>query len=201
MEKNTAVEDQTATELNPFRCQGFVRNGFIYAANGERYPMHELPAFLRALLVTDGTVTKILEAYFWEPVTVETQSQTFISAQQAIPWIDLKPNDQVLERHACLCGADTGNQYAEAYSVIRTELIPSDFRQRLIDRVIGIGALIRDSGLESYREVLKVGLVTAASDQHNSASVFRTYRIIIDQVPVILITETFPLARYALKSL
>src|SRR5262245_31461994 len=30
-----------------------------------------LPPLLRALLLTDGTVTKVLEAYLWEPIRVE----------------------------------------------------------------------------------------------------------------------------------
>jgi chorismate-pyruvate lyase len=77
--------------------------------------------------------------------------------------------------------------------VIRTELIPAHFRRRLIDREIGIGALIRDSGLESYREVMEVGL---EPDTGTDDAVFRTYRIIIAGEPVILITETFPLALY-----
>ena len=61
-------------------------------------------------------------------------------------------------RRARLRGADSGKHYAHAFSAIRTDLIPPVFRQRLIDREIGIGALIRDSGLESYREVMEVGV-------------------------------------------
>jgi len=99
--------------------------------------------------------------------------------------------DQVLTRQAQLRGADTGRTYADAFSVIRVERIPLAFRQRLIDREIGIGVLIRDSGLESYREVLDVGAASGAG-----AEIFRTYRIIIDHAPVILITETFPVALY-----
>jgi chorismate-pyruvate lyase len=53
--------------------------------------------------------------------------------------------------------------------------------------------LIRDSGLESYREVLDVGLDRTAGGE---LAVFRTYRITIEHRPVILITEYFPLALY-----
>ncbi len=91
--------------------------------------------------------------------------------------------------------------------MIRTELIPPDFRRRLIALEIGIGALIRDSGLESYREVLDVGLEhgegprcdptgAAVGQPDASPSVFRTYRIIIGTCPVILITECFSLALF-----
>lgn len=143
---------------NPFRCEGFVRGGTIARDGCEPVSIDTLPPFLRALLVTDGTVTKMLEAYFWEPVVVDTLRQEFVTAEAEIPWIDVATDDRIMVRRARLRGADSGKHYAHAFSVIRTELIPPLFRQRLIDREIGIGALIRDSGLESYREVLEVGL-------------------------------------------
>jgi len=176
-----------------FRCDGFVRDGVIAATDGSPQPLSALPPFLRTLLVTDGTVTKILEAYFWEPVTVDTLAQRFETATEDLPWIALTPGEHCLIREARLRGQDSGRSFAEAFSVIRPAQIPVDFRQRLIDREIGIGVLIRDSGLESYREVLDVGLDRTAD---GAAAVFRTYRIFIARQPVILITESFPLALY-----
>jgi len=193
---------QNPEESNPFRCQGFFRNGFIRRGDREDLPIQTLPPFLRALLVTDGTVTKILEAYFWEPVEVQTIQQKFVAAERPIEWIQVDTGDRILIRRARLSGVDTGVEYATAFSVIRTQLIPETFRRQLVDREIGIGVLIRDSGLESYREVLEVGIEPAKGDgitviPQRSELVFRTYRIIIDGQPVILITESFPLALYA----
>lgn len=173
-----------------FRYDGYTATGCIRDTRGESVPIGSLPPFLRALLVTDGTVTKILEAYFWEPVAVDTLEQRFAAAEQPVPWVDVSPGDRCLIRDARLRGLHTGRAYAEAFSLIRTELIPHGLRQRLIDREIGIGALIRDSGLESYREVLDAGL---DRDLGVGGAVFRTYRIVIDRRPVILITEYFPL--------
>jgi chorismate-pyruvate lyase len=181
----------------PFRCDGFQRGGDIPRRSGRGLPLAGLPPFLRALLVTDGTVTKILEAYFWEPVAVDTLAQDLMTAERDIPWVEVGAGDQVLIRQAQLRGADSGKVYATAFSVICIERIPALFRQRLIDREIGIGVLIRDSGLESYREVMEVGAAEAGTQVTGEDQVFRTYRIIIDGVPVILITETFPLALYA----
>jgi chorismate-pyruvate lyase len=180
---------------NPFRCEGFVRNGTIAGSGCAPMPIESLPPFLRALLVTDGTVTKMLEAYFWEPVVVDTLRQEFVTAEARIPWIATAAGDRVMARRARLRGADSGRHYAHALSVIRTELIPENFRRRLIDREIGIGALIRDSGLESYREVMEVG-VEHGDGQQTAGAVFRTYRIIIAGAPVILITETFPMGLF-----
>ncbi|EIC19735.1 chorismate--pyruvate lyase family protein [Thiorhodovibrio frisius] len=189
----------TSAEANPFRCQGFVRDGTIACLDGSRRAIQSLPAFLRALLVTDGTVTKILEAFFWEPVMVDTLYQEFTTAEAAIPWVEIRPGDRALARRVRLRGGDSGLEYARADSVVRSERVPDHFRQRLIDREIGIGALIRDSGLESYREVMEVGVNPGTADAGQSPqgdSLFRTYRIIIGSEPVILITETFPLALF-----
>jgi chorismate-pyruvate lyase len=171
-----------------------VRDGTIASADGAPVPIESLPPFLRALLVTDGTVTKALEAYFWEPVGVDTLRQESIQAAAEIPWIDVQAGQQVMIREALLRGGDSGTHYARAFSVIRSELIPASFRQRLINREIGIGVLIRDSGLESFREVMEVGVEPETT--HAARALFRTYRIIIDGRPVILISETFPLDRY-----
>lgn len=177
----------------PFRCDGFVRDGVITDRSGASLLLSELPPFLRALLVTDGTVTKILEAYFWEPVVVDTLAQRIESALEPVAWIELAAGDNCLLRDARLRGTHSSRSFAEAFSLIRIELIPPGFRQRLIDREIGIGVLIRDSGLESYREILDVGLDRMAD---GAAAVFRTYRIFIERQPVMLITEYFPLALY-----
>ena len=177
----------------PFRCEGFVRGGTIDSDSGQPVAISSLPPFLRALLVTDGTVTKIIEAYFWEPVVVDTLRQEFVVAADDIPWVQIAGGERIMVRRARLRGADSAREFAHAFSVIRTELIPAQFRKRLVDREIGIGALIRDSGLESYREVMEVGI---EPDAETDDAVFRTYRIIIAGEPVILITETFPLALY-----
>jgi chorismate-pyruvate lyase len=185
---------------DPFRSDGFLRDGTIPREGGADVPIASLPPFLRALLVTDGTVTKILEAYFWEPVEVCTLEQEFFDAERPVDWIRVGAGDRVLIRRARLEGRESGRTYVHAFSVIRTQLIPAAFRRRLIDREFGIGVLIRDSGLESYREVLEVGVAPsdAAASQapRGEETVFRTYRIIIEREPVILITESFPLALY-----
>jgi chorismate-pyruvate lyase len=67
---------------------------------------------------------------------------------------------------------------------------------------LGIGELIRDCGLETFRELLEMGVsgstppggdVELAAGSH----IHRTYRIVIDGRPAILVTEYFPLAVFA----
>ena len=53
-----------------FKSKGYVPGGIITNSRHENLDIEAMPPFLRTLLVTDGTVTKSLEAFFWEPVVV-----------------------------------------------------------------------------------------------------------------------------------
>ena len=54
-----------------FKSGGYLSESTILTDSGKELDLSQLPAFLRTLMVTDGTVTKSLEAWFWEPVKVE----------------------------------------------------------------------------------------------------------------------------------
>jgi chorismate-pyruvate lyase len=70
---------------------------------------------------------------------------------------------------------------------------------------IGIGVLIREAGLESYRELLDVGTTSDlsfenmeldANDEEHTDIVYRTYRIYLGKQPALLVTEKFPQELY-----
>jgi len=71
----------------------------------------ELPAFLRVLLTTDGTVTKSLEAYFWEPVAVEPVHQFSHCLERDAPYIECEQGAEVVVRSVQLKGKRTGTRY------------------------------------------------------------------------------------------
>lgn len=183
-----------------FRCEGYVRDSVI--SNGQDdIPMEALPAFLRTLIVTDGTVTKTLEAFYWEPVAVDILAQDLTEAEHSIDWLEVKKTEDVLTRKVQLRGEHSGKIYASAFSAIRPSAIPPQQLQRLKERSIGIGALIRDTGLESYRELLEVGIEKSPEYMQTDNPqpldlVYRTYRIFIVGKPALLITEFFPLDLY-----
>ncbi|MGD8589856.1 MAG: chorismate pyruvate-lyase family protein [Chromatiales bacterium] len=192
------------TTKQPFRCEGYVEGGVITNDRQEDVLMENVPPFLRTLIVTDGTVTKTLEAYYWEPVSVDILEQGLTKAKLPIPWLDVQNDDDILIRKVHLRGVDSGKVYANAMSVIRPSVIPIEQRKRLLDRSIGIGALIRDTGLESYRELLEVGIEHSLAYLHvddiakpkKLNLVYRTYRIFMGGRPALLITETFPWELY-----
>ena len=183
-----------------FRSRGFSPDWEIEGAAGHpNVPMAALPPFLRTLLVTDGTVTKSLEAFYWEPIDVETVSQAVIQAEGDIGWLDLASGEAIIARRVNLRGRTSGVVYTSANSLIRPNLIPETLRDGLMAGALGIGELIRDCGLETYRELLEIGVSgsTPPGGQAQPATgphIHRTYRIVVGGHPAILVTEYFPLA-------
>jgi len=180
----------SAAPVQPFfRSRGYVPGGIVTNSKNESLHMEALPPFLRTLLVTDGTVTKQLEAYFWEQVEVENLEQFETCLERDVPWLEMRAGDAVLQRRVQLHGAESGRVYARAESLIRLASLPEKLRLDLLEGRIGIGELLREKGLETYREILDVG-------KRGEERVYRTYRIVINHHPAILITEEFPCEPY-----
>ena len=190
-----------STTLTLFSKAGFAEDWELErCSETESVQMRELPPFLRTLLITDGTVTKHLEAYFWEPVNVIPIAQSLNQTESAIPWLALDAAETVLTREVELIGEQSQHHYATAFSIVCPTLIPAPFRQALLDGEIGIGKLIRESGMESYREVLEIGVAHSPLSKTSDVAqqhVYRTYRILLGGKAAILITERFPISLFS----
>lgn len=193
--------NQTAGNIvsieNFFKTRGYVPGGMITNSRMESLDLEAVPAFLRTLLVTDGTVTKCLEAYFWEPVQVENLGQNQITVAQDIDWLDLKQGSPALFREVRLRGAESGNVYTYAKSILKLDLLPQQLKDDLLRGDIGIGEMLRERGLETYRELLDIGrefdesLVPIFDTKRCGELIYRTYRVVMNHVPAMLITEKF----------
>lgn len=184
-----------------FRSKGFSPDWQLASQYRKPMAMESLPPFLRTLLVTDGTVTKSLEAFYWEPVVIEGVRNTVIEAESDIGWLDVSAGEKVVARSVLLRGGRSGALYASAFSIIRHSLIPESLRKNLLAGSLGIGELIRECGLETYREIQEFGHATDMSayggPQTDVECVYRTYRIILDHRPAILVSECFPVAAFS----
>jgi chorismate-pyruvate lyase len=157
-----------------------------------------LSPILRVLLVTDGTVTKTLEAYFGEAIAVEVLEHAERASESAYPQIDIAVGDRILHRYVRLVGRATRKVYAVAQSVAVLEHISQQMRRKLLEEHKGIGELLREGRLETYRELLTAKL-TAASEWAEQlcvavteSVVTRDYRIYQGGRAVLLIREVFP---------
>lgn len=181
--------------LRLFTSSGYIETGALTSGSGQTLDFNHLPPFLRTLLTTDGTVTKSLESFFWEPVKVENlgQQRTTLTTDEAL--INRKAGQQVLRRNIQLRGSNSKKIYAKASSLICIEMLEPEIAWSLEEGKMGIGELLRECGLETYREILDVGEI-GGDKNHTSCDreIWRTYRIVMEHQPVIQVTETFPLA-------
>ena len=162
-----------------------------------------LTPYQRGLLVTDGTVTRFIEAYTFTPVEVAVLQQVRQKLDTEHPWLKLPAGAEVISRQVIL---QTHSQeepspiiHAYADSLIVPQRLPQSLLDGLESDQQGLGRLLRHSSLESRRELLWCGmetltdLPTAVEHLEGKTFISRTYRLFSDQIPLMLINEKFPL--------
>jgi chorismate-pyruvate lyase len=159
---------------------------------------NSLAPLQRILLVTDGTLTEILEASFFERVRLVKVSQRILQATASHTPLDPNPGEALIERKILLQGAESGRNYAYAESLIAVERLPASFRDELLESDTPLGRLWLEYKLETFKELLNVWLLQANSlceyfECEDAAPLLaRTYRVFFAAKPVIVITEYFP---------
>ncbi len=163
----------------------------------------KLPPILRALLASDGTVTKLLEAFYAEPIEVQRLSHAEFPAEHDLPPLDIVRGDTLLHRRILMCGARSATVYGFAQSYLRTDLLWPGVRDDLVRGTLGIGELMRARRIETYREPLTCEFCPAAElapdlrVAPHDLLVSRTYRIFVGRAPCIYIVDKFPFALYS----
>ncbi len=174
-----------------FRSSGFSPDLVLKSVSNQSMLVSSLPAFLRTLLVMDGTVTKALESWFWEPIQIISKSN--VSAEHS------------LQREVILSGKQTQQKFACARSEVALTHLPGPIASALQEGKIGIGELLRDKGLETYRDIFSVQLLTKheveQDDLLQQCSAFsdfisRSYNIEVNGKVAITVTEYFPVGLY-----
>lgn len=161
-----------------------------------------LPPILRVLLVTDGTVTRILEAYFGEPVGVDVLSHSELRSDRRYPEIDVLTGDPILRRCVTLRGRVTHTIYVYAKSTVVLACVPQDVRRKLIEGKKGVGELLLRGRVETYRELLAIR--RAPADEwgpplglpRDASVLVRSYKIWSEGRAAIAIEEVFPESRF-----
>ena len=112
----------------------------------------------RALLSTDGSVTRLLEVFCNAPVGVETKSQKIIAASDTIAQsLGISIGEEVNYREVDLYNKTTHDVLIHAVSYAPLSHLPSNATIRLMKEDEPIGNIMRDEMMESRREVLSVG--------------------------------------------
>ncbi len=165
----------------------------------EDVDFRELTSFERAWLVIDGTVTRFLEAQKVEPIDIVDCGRSKETLRKDHVWLEVPKGSEVSTRRVLLKGRHSGRIHGSAASLVVPERV-KDAVGRPADRIPeGLGRMLLSGRTEQYRELLWYGK-EAASDLpgeiRSLASEFclsRTYRIIVNKKPVMMITEWFEL--------
>ena len=151
----------------------------------------DLPQFLRALLVADGTVTLLLAAYFDEPIKIQMKHQMLLRLPSDLPHLGVITDQEIFYRRVSLIGSASDTTYADAVSLINPETMAKPLFEELIDEEVGMGEVLRNSARGSYRELLDVRV--------DDDDIVRTYIVYLDGRRSILITERFHRAAFSVS--
>jgi len=166
---------------------------------GDHFAMAGLSDIERILLVSDGTFTYQLETFVREPIGVEILfnklSPVLPSTRQLL---GCDAGISVWDRHTLLRGKKTGTPYVYALCYINDNGLDPNFREELRTTQTGIGHLLAKYRMGTYREPLTYHVEEQPEYGHHlpdfpgSAFLSRTYRIIFDTRPIMIITENMP---------
>jgi chorismate-pyruvate lyase len=152
----------------------------------------------RILIITDGTLTEILEANFLERICLIKVSQQTISSTAVHTRVAPHPGEALLERKILLRGQGSNKNYVYAESIIAINRLPTSFRNELMNSDVSLGRLWLEHKLETFKELPEVKCVQAGKlcehfDCENSDMLLmRTYYVFLATMPVMVISEYFP---------
>jgi chorismate-pyruvate lyase len=199
--------DQSRVGIEPYRSKKtdefdptsdlFVAQ-FSRPASVREVNLRALTPIQRALLVTDGTVTKFIEAVSMEPVEIVRLGQAPNRLRKDNPWLEVPAGSEVVARQVILRGKYSHKLHAYALSLIVSERLSEEVRRGLDLAHGALGQILLDSAVETRREVLWYGsehideLPPQLEGRCDGDFIVRAYRIISKGKPVMMIMERFP---------
>ena len=151
-----------------------------------------------SLLVADGTVTRILEAYSRQRIGSIKLDQRICTLNAEHTLLSAPAGTTIIRRQVVLRGRDTPIDYAEAVSLIASHRLPRQLVDEIESGDESLGRLLHQFKIEVRRELLFFGTeeqstVLDSEEQINGAkSLSRTYRILSMNQPLMVIEEKFP---------
>lgn len=155
---------------------------------------------IKALLITDGSVTRLLECYNDAPVSIRTIIQQVIPAERDIAEdMQIATGEPVNYRVVEICDKEMDIPLIHAVSYCPVQRLPEYARKRLMQADIPIGHILRDEKIESRREITSIRTLSGSDTSSSlpvtatSGRVFaRRYRIIHQDLPLFRIEEFVP---------
>jgi len=186
---------QKSNAFNPM--EDLLTAQFALPADLRALNLRTLTPFQRALMVTDGTVTKLIEAYTMEQIEIVRLGQEISFLTVNNEWLEAEEGSKVLMRQVLLRGKSNYTCYAYAPSLIILDRLPQFIKEGLELEGGGIGRILYGNRWETHRDLLWWGKETiknvpeAIRDMAGMEALSRTYRIIAGGKPIMLINEKF----------
>jgi chorismate-pyruvate lyase len=165
-------------------------------ADLETVDLAALDAFLRNLLISDGTVSRSLEAHTLRPVMVEPVEQVETLPPVAVARHLRLGQDEACMRRRVAMRIDGSEPSVWAESFVVRGRVPIEFLRVLSENNQGISGALARLKLESWRELLWFGLgspPTWAARPLTTRTLRRAYLVLIERRPALLIAEDFAL--------
>jgi len=148
----------------------------------------------RILLLTDGTLTHILEAYAAEPIHLVKLGHSLVTGRSVAGG---GGGERVLRRTILLRGTKTDATFVHADSVVMLDRLPHEVARGLLETDTPIGKLLFSCRAETCREMVDMGEardpeVASHFGPGHHELLFRTYQLVYGGRPVATITEKFP---------
>ncbi|MBF0238363.1 MAG: DUF98 domain-containing protein [SAR324 cluster bacterium] len=160
--------------------------------------LDRLSPFQRILLIADGTLTNILEAFLNEPIGVVKLSEEILLATTSISPLEINKDTEIMQRKILLQGKTSCSHWLYAESTIVLERVEEKFRAQLIHSHVPIGKLWKEHKTETFKEIISYDLHDAGDFsayfkvKKTDKLLSRTYRVFSNHQPVMMITEKFP---------
>jgi beta-ribofuranosylaminobenzene 5'-phosphate synthase len=164
-----------------------------------KLPKTPLSKAQRLLLMTDGSVTTLLEVLTGKPVVVKTLLQQVVKADlERAAALDVEEGDNINYRVVVLKNDDSDQPliYAESYTPVAR--LRKELRHDFMKADIPIGRIMTRRKIESRREIRSVELLSNEELSNLFAVpndvpfLSRTYDIIHHDLVLIRISEMFP---------
>lgn len=148
----------------------------------------DLPAIIRVILTTDGTVSSLLKHWFQESVVVTEVNQHDIHMPDPTAADDRL--HRVIERHIQLTGETSGHHFLCAHSLLYPDNMPLSLFQQIQQHPQGIGGALNETRSEHLRQLCGWGKLPERD------AVWREYRVMMSGRLLMQIREEFPLALF-----
>lgn len=155
-----------------------------------------LSAMQRALLISDGSTTTLLEAFTGQTVIVKGRNQSIVRADANLAReLQVEPNSEISKRIVHLVSGGSSEILAYAISYTPIERLSPALLEDVQRTDIPIGKILKKHKIESRREIKEIGFLRDGQCTEifgSECGIYRRYLIIHQNAPFMKIEEYFP---------